>query len=65
MIFVYIGLNLIPIIILFLKIKNKEFDEPLLFLSIIIWFLSISILWYYMDWYTFEGWDYEPQIWKN
>jgi len=65
MIFVYIGLNFVPIAILILKIKNKEFDEPLLFISIIIWLLVISIFWYHMDWYTLEGWSYEPQIWKN
>tara|TARA_B100000941_G_C28188268_1_gene390561 strand:+ start:140 stop:337 length:198 start_codon:yes stop_codon:yes gene_type:complete len=65
MVFVYLFLVGLPSIILLLKIKNKEFDEPWLFISIIIWIILLSIFWYYMDWYTIEGWTLEKIIWKN
>ena len=65
MVFVYLFLVGLPSIVLFLKIKNKEFDEPGLFISIIIWIILLSIFWHYMDWYTIEGWTLEKIIWKN
>ena len=65
MIWVYFGLNFIPVTILILKIKNKEFEDPILFILIILWLIGISIFWYYMEWFVLEGWNYDPQIWKN
>ena len=54
--------------ILILKIKIKEFDDPILFISIIVWLIAITIFWYHMDWFTFnhDGPLFDPDfIWKN
>ena len=68
MVWLYLGINFMPAMILILKIKNKEFDDPKLFISIIVWLVAITIFWYHMDWFTFDhdGPLFDPDfIWKN
>lgn len=55
MIWLYLCFNFIPAMILILKIKNKEYDDPKLFVCIVLWLVAISVFWYYMEWYTFES----------
>ena len=54
MIWLYLCFNFIPMMILILKIKNKEYDGPKLFVYISLWLIAVSVLWYYMGWYTFD-----------
>ena len=55
MIWLYLCFNFIPAMILILKIKNKEYDDPKLFIYIVLWLIAVSVFWYYMDWYTFDA----------
>ena len=41
--------------ILILKIKNKEYDDPKFFVYISLWLIAVSVFWYYMGWYTFDA----------
>tara|TARA_Y100000389_G_C17228920_1_gene397124 strand:+ start:216 stop:422 length:207 start_codon:yes stop_codon:yes gene_type:complete len=57
-----------PAVGLFLKIKNKEFEDPMLFVFLISWIVGVTLLWFYMDWFDpdFSPSNYIPQtIWKN
>ncbi len=54
--------------ILILKIKAREYDDPKLFVWIIIWVGACSAFWYHMDWYTWDTGEgfFDPDfIWKN
>ena len=56
-----------PLALVVLKIKNKEFDEPKLFVYVVIWIIAISFFWYHFD--LFNA-DYKPFrdedfIWKK
>ena len=55
MIFIYISLVGFPLYIMIMKIKHKEYDEPQMFVWGVIWIVGISILWEYLDWWTFSG----------
>jgi len=51
-----------------LKIKNKEFEDPMLFVFLISWIVGVTLLWFYMDWFDpdLSPSNYIPQtIWKN
>ena len=57
MIWLYFGFIFIPVIMIFLKLKNKEYksDDDLKTIALCIArIIGFSILWYYMDWYTFD-----------
>ena len=62
MIFLYFCFVGLPSYILIMKIKHKEYDEPQTFVWGVIWIVGITILWEYLDWWTFDGGrgDYEP-----
>jgi len=68
MIILYLCFIGFPLVILILKIKAKEYDDPKLFIWIIIWVGACSVFWYYMDWYTWDVGEglFDPNfIWKN
>ena len=51
-----------------LKIKNKEFEYPMLFVIFIIWIIACTGLSFYMDWFSLESVRgiFDPDfIWKN
>ena len=51
-----------------LKIKNKEFEDPMLFVIFIIWIIACTGLWFYMDWFSLKSVRgvFDPNfIWKN
>jgi hypothetical protein len=50
--FCFIGF---PLVMLILKIKNREYDDLKLFIWILIWIIGCTIFWYYMDWFTFDS----------
>ena len=50
---------LIPIGIIFLKIKHKEYDEPKLLIAIAIFVIVITAGFYYLDWFN---WNYGGPI---
>ena len=54
--FCFIGF---PLLMVILKIKNKEYDEPQLFIWVAVWIILCTIGFYYMDWLNF---DYEPGL---
>jgi len=54
MIWLYLCFISFPTIGLFLKIKNKEFDEPSVFVIGILWIVIVTIFWFYMDWFNFD-----------
>lgn len=54
MIWLYLCFNFIPVMILILKIINKEYDDPRLFIYIVLWLIAVSVFWYYKGWYTFD-----------
>ena len=58
---------LIPSAILFLKIKNKEYDEPELFVWIAIFIIVLTVGFYYMDWFTWDhdGPIYDPNYYRK
>ena len=61
----FVGL---PTIMLFLKIKNKEFDDPMFLIILISTIVGLTVLWFYMGWFDpdFSPSNYVPQtIWKN
>ena len=48
--------------------KAREYDDPKLFVWIIIWVGACSAFWYHMDWYTWDTGEgfFDPNfIWKN
>ena len=55
MIWLYLSFNFIPMMILILKIKNKEYDDPKFFVYISLWLIAVSVFWYYMGWYTIDA----------
>jgi len=55
MIWLYLCFNFIPVMILILKIINKEYDDPRFFIYILLWLIAVSVFWYYMGWYTFDA----------
>ena len=68
MIFLYLCFIGYPLAILVLKIRAKEYDDPKIFISIIVWVGACSVFWYYMDWYTWNAGErfFDPDfIWKN
>ena len=38
-----------------IKIKHRRYDEPQMFVWGIIWIVGLTILWEYLDWWTFSG----------
>ena len=54
MIWLYLCFIFFPVIGMFLKIKNKEFDEPSVFVIGILWIVIVTIFWFYMDWFNFD-----------
>ncbi len=61
----FVGL---PTVMLFLKIKNKEFDDPMFLIILISTIVGLTVLWFYMDWFDpdLSPSNYIPQIiWKN
>ena len=67
MIFVYLFLVGFPGLIIILKIKHKEYDEPMLFIVLIAWIIIITVIWYYFELFSMDSPKiYDPDfIWKN
>ena len=68
MIILYLCFIGFPLAILILKVKAKEYDDPKLFIWIIIWIVACSTFWHYMGWYTWDAGErlFDPDfIWKN
>ena len=64
----YLFITGLPLTMLILKIKNKEFEDPILFVIFIIWIIACTGLWFYMDWFSLESVKgiFDPDfIWKN
>ena len=58
----------LPLVMMFFKIKAKEYDDPMLFVILIGWIIGCSVLWFYMGWFDLESGKefFDPDfIWKN
>lgn len=59
MIILYFCLVGFPLLMVILKIKNKEYDEAQIFIWVAVWIILCTIGFYYMDWLNF---DYVPGL---